>query len=159
MRVGRTLPIQFLGPRLTRRGIDVAAGLSVCTRSPGSRKNRMEGTWWSVLGAAVAWLFPMWEPRLSSAWSEPKHLIVKHSLSKVGRVQPSVLDSLLAYPRLARPPHGAADGHPSPGLFTFSVLILLWVGYLEAGRSFAGQTARERLALASEHCGTTVPQE
>lgn len=102
MRVVKTLPIQLLGPRSTWRGIDGAAGVSVFVHLPKSRKNRTEGTRWSVLGAAG-------KLQLSSVCSEPKHLIVKHSLSKVGCVQPFFLDSLFVYPRLALPSHASPE--------------------------------------------------
>lgn len=49
------------------------------------------------------------KPQLSSVCSEPKHLIVNHSLSKVGCVQPFVLDSLFVYPRLALPSHSSPE--------------------------------------------------
>lgn len=62
MRAGRTLPIQLC--------IDAAAGVSVCSRSPKSGKNRMEGIHGSVLGAARAWHFPMWKPQLSSVLNQ-----------------------------------------------------------------------------------------
>lgn len=62
MGAGRPLPIQFCA--------DAAAGVSVCARPLESRKNRMEATHWSVLRAAVACLFPMWRPQLSSVLNQ-----------------------------------------------------------------------------------------